>query len=258
MSQSTNVPKLNEDLGILVGLLLTDGSVSKKETSWEIEFTNKSEELHELFKNKMKTIYGITNFQNKKDHRSEEIKRTVIQNKSVGDSLTQIIPTFRTKQFENGIFPKSKIPNFVFQLPKENISKILQVMFSTDGSVSLWVVWNKRKKVWEIKNYVKISSKHPKIRKQVYDLLKIFGFNPTIRTSNDEVVLFKKEDIKKFQNKIGFVDGVKVTKDSRHWQGFTKNQILNLVIKSFGLKKKDLQNFKTKEEIINFLKSKIR
>ena len=72
-----------------------------------------------------------------------------------------------------------------------------------------------------------------------------------------QVVLFKKQDIIKFRKEIGFIRGVKVTKDSKNWEGFEKNLILDLAIKTFELKKKDLQEFKMKNEIALFLKSLI-
>lgn len=130
-------------------------------------------------------------------------------------------------------------------------------MFSADGSVSLWVVRNKRKSVWEIKKLVKISCKHPIIRIQLFHLLKKLGFSPTLREINDEVVLFKKQDIIKFKKEIGFVPEVKITGDSRNWEGFEKNQILDLAIKTFEFKKKDLNGFETKKDIMGFLKTNI-
>lgn len=252
---NANVLEPNVDLGILVGLLLTDGSLSKNKNSWQIEFTNKSQELHELFQSEMLKIFGNQNFKEMSDSQVKEIKRTILRNKLVAENLLKIVPTFRTKINEDGSFPESKIPEFVFNLPKVQISGILQAMFSADGCISLWVIWNKRKRVWEIKKLVKISSKHPVIREQVTKLLQNLEFQPTLREINDEVVLFKKRDIIKFRKEIGFVKGVKVTKDSKNWEGFGKNQILDLAIKTFELRKKDLENFKAKEEVIDFLKT---
>ena len=68
-------------------------------------------------------------------------------------------------------------------------------------------------------------------------------------------MLNKKSDLIKFAKEIRFVNGVKVTKNSKNWCGFEKNQILDLAIKTFELRKKDLEKFKTKEEVIDFLKS---
>jgi len=69
------------------------------------------------------------------------------------------------------------------------------------------------------------------------------------------LILDRKQDIIKFAKEIRFVDGVKITRDSKNWCGFGKNQILDLVIRSMKLRKKDLQKFRTKEEIIHFLKA---
>lgn len=252
--ETPNVLKPSKDLGILVGLLLTDGNLSKHGTSYQIEFTNKSQELHKLFKQTIRNLFNINKFSEFFDSRFKDIKRTILRNKKICENLIENFGTFRTKQFDNGLFPESRIPDFIFKLPENELREILRVMFSADGAVSIWVVRNKRKSVWEIKKLIKISCKHPLIRNQLFQLLKKLKFSPTLRTSNDEVVLFKKEDIKKFQKEIGFVQGVKITRDSRHWEGFEKNSILNLAIKTFGIKNKQLNKFNKKEEIISFLK----
>lgn len=247
------MPESNVDLGVLIGMLLTDGSVSKKGNSWDIEFSGKSKELHELFKEKMKKVFRINNFTEISDSRHKEIKRTKISNKNIGEQLLQFT-SFRTKQFENGKFPDSKIPNFIFNLCDDEVCEILKMMFSCDGSISLWVVWNKRWNLWEIKKWIKFACKHPTIRKQVFNLLQKLDYEPIIREENDEILLTKKKDIIRFASEIRFVNGVKVTKDSRNWEGYEKNQILNLSIKTYSIKQNELKDFKSKEELYNFLK----
>ncbi len=253
----SNALEPNVDLGILIGLLLTDGGISKHQNSFQIEFTNKSQALHDIFKAELRKLFEITKFTEISHSDFKEIKRTKVRNKHAIEALFNIVPTFRTKQFTDGTFPQSKLPDFFFELPNVEIYKILQAMFSADGCVSLWIVRNKRKNLWEIKKLVKISCKHPVIRQQLFQLLKKLDYSPTLRKSNDEVVLFRKQDIIKFRKEIGFVNGVKVTKDSKNWEGFEKNQILDLAIKTYKLKKKDLHEFKTKDDIIFSLKSTI-
>ena len=90
---------------------------------------------------------------------------------------------------------------------------------------------------------------------QVYELLKRLGFKPTIREVNDEILLIKKIDIIKFSKKIRFVDGVKITKNSKNWEGFEKNKILDLAVRTFEIKQNELRDFKTKNNIFNYLKS---
>lgn len=241
-------------LALLVGLLLTDGSVSSKGRGWVIEFTGKSKELHSLFKKIMRDIFGDVKFTQFRDSRYRDVIKTKVTSKRIGEYLLTLIPTFRTKQLENGKFPNSRIPKFVFKLPKIHKIRMLQVMFSCDGSISLWVVWNKRYGLWEIKKWVKFACKHPTIRRQVYALLRELGFEPIIRPENDEVLLIKKKDIKKFARTIRFIPSVRVTGDSKNWEGYEKNKVLDIAVRSYEVKQLELKKFKTKPEIMAFLK----
>ena len=248
-SSQIHASELSLNLGILVGLLLTDGCASHtKSNNWKITFTNKSEKLHRIFLEKMSNIFEVKKFHEWFD----SIKSTEVQSKEIFNHLMKLTPTFRTKPFNNGEFPNSKIPEFIMLFDKRNISKVLRVMFSADGSVCFGVKWHKSKNMWQFTRRVKFSSKHPAIKQQIAELLKRFELNP--ETWEKEVVLERRNDLIEFKKEIGFIPGVKVTKNSKNWDGFEKNQILNLLIKSFKLKKKDLQQFKTKEEVINFLK----
>lgn len=245
-------PEPSLDLGILVGLLLTDGCVTHTiSNNWKITFTNKSEELHKIFREKITNIFGIKKFKEWFD--KFNIKSTEIQNKAVFKSLLTLTPTFRSKQLDNGTFPNSKIPEFIIALDKENISEILKIMFSADGSICLGVKWHKNKNMWQFTRRIKFSSKHPVIKQQITELLRRFDLNPKIWKK--EIVLERKNDIIKFQKEIGFVPNVKVTKNSKNWEGFEKNEILELAVKTLKFKKKDLKHFKSKKEVINFLKS---
>lgn len=248
-------PELKQDLdlGILVGLLLTDGSVNSSGGHKNISFTNKSKELHILFREKIKKIFGIAEFQEWEDRRWDNIKTTFVRSTNVFKKLHQIVPSFRTKPFEDSTFPPSEIPEFIFHLQETEIIEILKVMFSTDGCICLGVSWDKSDNMWKIRRTIEFSCFHPKIKEQVSQLLNKLQIHNKIR--EDGIVIWRKNDIMKFREKIGFIKGVKVTKNSKNWFGFEKNQILNLAIKTFELKKKDLQHLTTKEEVINFLKS---
>jgi CTP:phosphocholine cytidylyltransferase-like protein len=261
MSQLENLPTLNEDLGVLIGLLLTDGCITaNKKGSVQIKFTSKSEELHNLFREKMKKCFGCTNLIERKVKRVHKnstsiVKDTIFFDKSVANTLLKLTPTFRKKPFKDGTFPNVQIPQFVFTLKPEEISKVLQAMFSADGSVCLWVQWREDQKRWIINKCIELACKHPLIGKQVAQLLIQLGFQPIHRVKSGKVSLFKREDILKFKELIGFVPGVKITRNSKVWEGFEKNQILDLAIKTMELKKEDLEHFENKEEVINFLKS---
>ena len=240
------------DLGILVGLLLTDGSVCHtKSGHWRIKFMSKSEELHKLFTSLTSRVFDVDKFHEWSDSKSG-VKQIVIESKEIFDKLTSIVPTFRTLPIE-GQETQARIPEFIFQLTKDQKAEILRVMFSTDGFVSLVPRWVKKDKCWRIDFEVTLRSKHSVIKQQVGQLLEEFGIKPIIDDTG--VQIFKKSEIKTFSEEIGFVKCVKISKKSKMWEGFDKTQILDLTLKSFDLKRKDLQHFKTREEIISFLKS---
>jgi hypothetical protein len=68
------------------------------------------------------------------------------------------------------------------------------------------------------------------------------------------VVLERKEDLIKFQKEVRFVDGVKVTKNGI-WSGMDKNNVLDILVKTFEIPQSFIDKFSSKEEIINFLKT---
>ena len=238
---------MNTDLGILIGLLLTDGCVTSK---WKVVFINNSETLHDLFKKQVKAIFNHNKFIEVFNRNG--VKKTEVNSKRIVTELLRFSPTFRTRKFSDGSFPDARIPEFFNTLPKKELCKILQVMFSTDGSIILRVKWHKFKRKWEISREIKLGCKHPHLKKQISDLLKKLDFSPLTR--EDCIVLERKKDILKFSKEIRFVDGVKMAKNSI-WSERTKNEVLELAVKSFGIKENEINKFGSKEEIINFLKS---
>ena len=235
---------------ILIALLLTDGCVSSGRF---VIFHNKSEVLHKLFREKISELFGRVHFTERTEKNGT--KRTQVSSKDIVKKLLQKceLETLRRKRFKNGEFPVVKIPSFIKKLSFQRIRKFLQVVFSADGSISVSVRWHKRNKSWEIRRRVELTCKHPNLRKEFFEILKFIGFSP--RSSGDNITLEKKSDIIKFAKEVRFIDGVKIGRDSKNWRGFEKNQILDLAIKTFELRKKDLEKFKTKEEVIDFLKS---
>lgn len=235
---------------ILVALLLTDGCVSSGRF---VIFHNKSEILHKLFRGKISELFGRVHFTERIEKNGT--KRTQVSRKDIAKKLLQKcrLETFRRKRLKNGEFPTVRIPSFIKKLSIQKMRKFLQVAFSADGSISVSVRWHKGNKSWEIRRRIELTCKHPNLRKEFLEILKLIGFSP--RSSGDNITLERKNDIIKFAKEVRFVDGVKIGKDSKNWCGFEKNQILDLAIKTFKLRKEDLEKFKTKEEIIEFLKS---
>jgi hypothetical protein len=238
-----------EDLAILVALLLTDGCVS---ASRLLIFHNKSEAMHELFRQQVVKLFGSVHFTERIE--SNGTKRTQVASKLIVKKLLEAckLETFRRKQFENGEFPAVKLPEFIKSLSRSTVNKFLQVVFSADGSVSLGVRWHKKNKSWEIRRRVELTCKHPELRNDFFELLKFSGFSPRISGSN--ITLEKKNDILKFAQEIRFIEGVRIGGDSKNWKGFEKNQILDFAVRTLNFTKKDLENFNTKEKVIDFFK----
>ena len=238
-----------EKLPMLVGMLLTDGCVSSERL---ILFHSKSEALIKLFKDIICEIFGQVHFTERTE--SNRTKRIQIASKKLVKKLTEMckIETFRRKRFENGNLPDTKVPDFIKVLPESDLLKFLQVVFSADGSISLSVRWHKRNKNWEIRRRIELSCKHENLKNDFLEILRKIGFSPTI--SGDNITIQKRQDILNF-SKVRFVPGVKIGGDSVNWNGFEKNQILDLAVKSFDFK--NFKRFETKEQIMDFLKSQI-
>jgi hypothetical protein len=239
-------------LGVLIGLLLTDGSVRKTKHSNKVIFSNKSEELHKLFRDIMQKLFQIKKFEEYTDARG--VKSTTVNKKEIVDYLLTLTPSYRTKPYEDGNFSAAKIPGFIEKMRKKDLALVLQAMFSGDGSVVLGIKWHKLKNSWVFTRRIQLTSEHPVILDQLANILRK-NFDTTPKIWRNQVVLDNKKDIQRFQKEIGFVKGLKTSMKSRNWFGKEKNAVLKLLIKSFEIKKRDLDQFKTKEDAIMFLKN---
>jgi hypothetical protein len=245
-SGCTIAPEPDVNLGILVGLLLTDGWVNSRGV---IGLANKSEELHKIFKEKILKVFGDQHFVEFKDKRTE-VGVTEVNSVKIARAVNKLMKTGSKKH----------LPEFFNQLTLQQIQKVLQVMFSADGSICLGVKWNYQENRWKFTRKVKLTCWDSVLREDIGTLLQKLDieFNLEPKTKPKEIVIEKQNEIIKFAKKIRFVNGVKISGKSKNWRGFEKNQILDLAIKTFRLKKKNLQHLKTKEEVINFLKHLLR
>jgi hypothetical protein len=254
-SSQSQESERNLDLGLLVGLLLTDGSVRNQKRSQKVIFSNKSEILHELFRKLMGKLFNVQRFEERTDRLG--VKSTIKTSKNIVEFLLTLTPSYRTKPYEDGTYPPTEIPKFIKQMSKEDLSKVLQIMFSCDGSVVLGVKWHKLKNHWVFTRRIQLTSVLPKVLNGLSKLLREkFQMRPKIW--KNEIVLDRKHDILKFSKEIRFLDNVTISRKSRNWYGFEKNFVLDLVVKTFELRKTDLDRFQTREEVIEFLKSQIK
>jgi hypothetical protein len=119
----------------------------------------------------------------------------------------------------------------VKKLPKSQIKRILQILFSTDGGVSFSKSKGKDGKERLHRKITFTAKKNPENLKIVQKLLALFGIKSRIHSFDLEIK--GKENLKKFKEKIGFIDGVKITGKSKKWKGIEKNRLLEIVLNSF-------------------------
>lgn len=241
-----------ESLGILIGLLLTDGCVSDKRF---LIFHNKSEVMHQEFRKYVTEIFGDVHFTERFEVNGT--KRTQVTSKKIVKKLLELseMATFRKKQFDDGVFPETKLPIFIKNLSKNSRSKLLQAIFSADGSISVSVRWHKGNKNWEIRRRVELSCKNPSLREDFFKLIKDFGFSP--RVSRENITMERKSDILRFTESVRFIPHLKIGGDSKYWKGFEKNKLLDLAAKTFDMERSDIEKFSKKEDVMRFLKSNI-
>ncbi|MBL7160394.1 MAG: hypothetical protein ISS93_00900 [Candidatus Aenigmarchaeota archaeon] len=240
----------------LVALCLSDGGVGFSSGTKYIHFTNQSPILLDLFKKE------IRKFSNSKIHKQIKERGITLRvfDKNLVKNLLEISPNFRTKPVDhhpvnrkiqeittlNGIkYPKIRIPNDIF-ISKRDKSEFLRIYASCDGYPSIFP----RKYSWSaVERIVAIVAQHPIIKKRISELLTEFDINHKIKMSG--VFMRSREAIIKYKENIGFVDGVRMTGNSKFWKGVTKNKVLDIISKSYDIKFPS----KDKSDVLRVLKS---
>ena len=235
----------------LVSLCLSDGGIGYSSETSYIHFTNKSGVLLDLFKKE------IRKFTSSKIHEQKKPRGTTLRvfDKSLIDELIKISPSFRTKPCNhfpicpylksdkinrrlehphiksNGlVWSEIKIPENLFRNKKDK-SEFLRIYISCDGYPSIFP----RRDSWSaVERIVAIVCHHPMLKQRLSELLSDIQVPHTVKENSLE--MRSKESIKKFKNQIGFVDGVKMTGNSRYWEGLPKNEVLDKIIKSYDTK----------------------
>ena len=223
-------------LARLIGLLLTDGSLSqiKKTKVWRISFSSNSAELAAEFRTLIFDLFGI-NAKINRHNGALEIRHTLLRR--FAEELLLYSPTYRTLE-KNGNETEAKIPDFINQ-NADLAREFLKYAFTGDGTVAFQI--GKAKYGYRFDRNIRIFCEHSGLRRQYFKLLKNLGYTPTML--KDGVLLRKPENLKKFSEEIGFVEGVKIS-GSGLWKGITKSQLLKFTANSYGLKPKASGNTK--------------
>lgn len=224
-------------LASFIGMLLTDGGISRdkrKKSTYRFFFTNKCEGLIHVFRQSAQELFGDINFVTHKCTRAQHTHFTASKHALKLLSLTK---SFRTKACrthpvcpkfsgadavclectaETG-FPPTRIPDFVKTGALDVKSAFFRAAFSCDGTC-VFV----KKKEYSARR-VKLACKHPNLLQEYHDLLMSIGINN--RLGKEELVIFGRENLKKFGDTIGFLE------ESKMSRGLHVGQYKNTVLK---------------------------
>jgi hypothetical protein len=245
-----NIIKLPErfdlNLSNLIAFLLSDGFVSAE---GQIDFYNKDISLVKEFKKISSKIFRIKHFHSRK--KKDGTYEISFHSIDITNYLKNFVKTFnRESDRKTKIVPDSNIPKEVREGSDEIKREFIKYYSSCDGCISISISYKNSKKCFEIYPFISIACKHSQLRNQIRLVLESLGFQPCEDSAG--IKLSKRKDILKYRNEIGFCKNCRISKKSIYWNGYTKNEVLNLATKII---KYNLRNFKTKKSIADYLKS---
>ena len=179
--------EMTKDLGRWLGLLITDGTISK--TEWFLSFGNIENELLDDFSKLTQKIFGL---EGKLTHSNGRVFTIQVNS-------TQLVRKIN-KEFQIPIGNKSKIISVPEKIVNCNNNQILcsflQGVFDGDGSV----VFNKKHNI----RRVDLTSGSKGFIEQIRLLLQKLGIFSRLSKTEIRLLITRKNDIKEFQKLINF------------------------------------------------------
>lgn len=182
--KTINIPKESEDLSELFGVILGDGHLERK----TLTITGNSNEIehYNYLSNKFNYLFGLNSkiFKVKKQnsiqlkiHSTELIKFLLKNNFVLGNKIKN----------------KESLPRWIFD-KKENMHGALRGLLDTDGGV-----YQKQKKYKRA--IIEFQTKSHYIRKDIFEMLRRIGFNPSKSSVNVRVQ--NQGEVKRFLAIVG-------------------------------------------------------
>ena len=226
--------KISKNFASLLAILFTDGSVSpKKKNSWRIYFLNSSEKLIQVFRDCIVDTFEL-NEKRIRMSKKDGFYVAVVNSKEIGNYLVSRFGTFRTLRYKNGELPEARLP--VDQLTASNVVReFLRVAFSCDGGLCFYPAHREGARGgtrWLIRT-IFLACHHAQLREDYMFLLRSLGIQARNVIADGKIKIEDEKNIRKFQELIGFVEGVRVTKHSRFWREYEKQILLDLMIISY-------------------------
>ena len=230
-----NISNMNRAEATLIGLLYTDGCLSPKgKSGWRFYFSNKSERLVALFRECMMQCFALPSSRVRLGSTNDGLYRAIVDSKAAGDLFTRRFGTFRTLRYKNGILPKARLP--VQELLQHHVAEdFLRAAFSADGGVNLYAARRfgaRGETRWLIRG-VYIACAHPALRRDYCNLLDALGIRARNVATDGKVKIETKKDIRAFYEKVGFIEGVRITHTSKFWPEVEKQALLERLIESY-------------------------
>ena len=248
----TSKNRITDIEATLLGILYTDGCLSRKsKNAWRFYLSNTSYEIIQIFKNCMIKLFGLNTKRiriSKYVVNGKPFYKAIVDSASSGEFLNSKYGTFRTLAYKSVdgkvIYPSTKLP-FNKNSNRKIICKFLKTAFSCDGGINLYVAKSKFGYKFLIRNAY-LACKHPQLQIDYHKLLKVLGIKSKIFEKDGKILIQGRNELNKFSKKVGFLKRVKITQNSKFWQGAEKEKVLNLALNSYNNPRKiiNLSKFK--------------
>ena len=202
----------------LLPFILSDGGIYRGK---ELYFTTTDTALIERFRQAAAKAFNYKGYVVKRSNHSYVVK---IKGEGYVRCIAEVAP---------GILCK---PRCGVTLPSDLYEDLdlarwfIKVLASCDGGVS--VSLGRKGKYKFLVRKVFITAKSVDIRTQVINILRELKFNPH-DDKEKHVYLSAKNDIIRYAKEIRFLDGVKITRNSKRFHGLEKNHLLDLIVQSY-------------------------
>jgi len=184
--------KLNKDLAIVLGLLISEGSISKT----KLEFCNSDEELIKIFEEKWRNLFPDSRLHKFKRKPSSYRKQDYFRLECYCRYTLEFLRNIGLEAVKSN---KKTVPNLLFTSPKGVICSFLKAYFEGDGSISY------SRKMIELS----CCSKSKELINQLQTLLLRLGIESFNRYDKwkfiDKLIIRNKRNISRFYKEIGFL-----------------------------------------------------
>jgi hypothetical protein len=229
------IPEMNRELAILLGLLYTDGCVCKKDNSWRIYFATKSDRLPAILGECIMHLFALEQSRVRFGRTSDGLVRVVVNSKEIGNYLVGRFGTFRTLRFEDGTLPPAKLPVELL-MSSQHTSDFLRAAFSCDGGIGFYPAYRSGSRGgtrWLIRT-IFLACAHPQLRTDFNTLLQSLGIRAREVVGDRKLKIENEKDIRLFEERVGFLPGVSITDHSKFWRDLHKDEVLKLMIASYS------------------------